>query len=426
MGCFDVAIAGGGPAGSVAAILLARAGARVALADSGATRPRLEGLSLRVAALLQGLGLPLAGVGPVCVRAARWGRLSAAPNREHVVERAAFDAALRAAAADSGVALAMSGVARIERRTGGAVVRLTDGRGLAALLSVEARGRRAPAAPGRRRGPATVAIAGFTGAAQEDAAGVEALDCGWVWRASRADLGTWTQLALDAAAVAPGAAGLRAAWAAALGPHAPFPSEPLVRAAELRLAAPRFDPAAPRLGDASVAMDPLSGHGLFWALSAALSAPAVLRAVIDGRADLAARFHEARTVATFWRQARIGRDFHALAARDGPFWEARRRWPDAAPAHPPVPEPALRPQVALRDGRLEEAEALVTAREPEGAAFVHGVAVAPLLRRVGLGAALAADAFASACPEIEPARARALHAWLVDRGALRPPDAAAA
>ena len=100
----DIAIVGGGPAGAAAAILLARAGARVALIDrggidrSGVAR-RLEGLSPRVLQVMAEHGLDAAGIGPPMIRATSWGALHQAPNREHPVERVAFDAGLRAQAA---------------------------------------------------------------------------------------------------------------------------------------------------------------------------------------------------------------------------------------------------------------------------------------------------------------------------------------
>jgi hypothetical protein len=191
----------------------------------------------------------------------------------------------------------------------------------------------------------------------------------------------------------------------------------VARAAELRLSAPELDPALPRIGDAAVAMDPLSGHGVFWALSHALAAGPMLRAILDGEAELARAFHRARVAAQFWRQARIGRDFHRAAGFDTPFWRARAAWPDDAPAHTAAPAVVLRRQVVVRDGRLVEAEALVTPRDPDGVAFVAGREIAPVLRRLD-GAPLPAKAefCARVLPEAPPAEAGLIHDWLTDRG----------
>lgn len=423
---YDIVIAGGGPAGSLAAVLLARQGARVALVDAGAGRPRLEGLPPRAATLLDGLGLGAGEIGPAVARRARWGGLEGAPNREHLVERAAFDAALRRGAADAGASLVVGRIAGLAPAAGGLL--LKDGSALQAGLLVEARGRRAPAAAGRKRGPASVAIAGRAGRAAGAGAEIVAARDGWCWRAAEAEGPAWTQIVVDAAALRPGPAGVAAAWRGFFahgdlarsgldGGGPPPPAAPLVRAAELRLAAPELDPRLPRLGDAAVAFDPLSGHGLFWALSSALAAPALCRALLEGEAELARRFHRDRVAETFWRQARIGRDFHRLAGGAGDFWRARAAWPDAAPVHAPLAAPRLRRQVVVRDGRLAEAEALVTARDPGGVAFVRGREIAPILRRLGASGLPDRQAFCRrVLPEAPPEEAGAIHDWLVHRG----------
>jgi geranylgeranyl reductase family protein len=114
-GRWDVVVAGAGPAGSVAALVLARAGARVALADKAAfprdkacgdlIGPRgvrlLEELDITVPDA--GTGSDLLVVGPSLRRA----RLPAFPGRTYadhgmVVPRRIFDASLRAAAIAAG------------------------------------------------------------------------------------------------------------------------------------------------------------------------------------------------------------------------------------------------------------------------------------------------------------------------------------
>ena len=99
MAACDVAIIGGGPAGSVAAILLARCGAKVVLVDASAGRERIEGLSPRVLEILVAHGLETAGVDAALPRATAWGENLTTLNHEHPVLRPAFDAALRAQAA---------------------------------------------------------------------------------------------------------------------------------------------------------------------------------------------------------------------------------------------------------------------------------------------------------------------------------------
>lgn len=413
----DVAIAGGGPAGSVAALLLARAGLAVTLVTLPEGPERIEGLSPRVAQILERLEIA-APAGAAIPRVSRWGALSGALNREHPVERAAFDRALRAAAEAAGARVVAARAGRLDpvRRE-----IATEAGPVSAGALIEARGRRAPAEAGglggRLRGPATVAISGFAGPAETEAR-VAARPAGWIWRAPWRGR-TWMQAVTDAALARD--RGVAGAWAALAG-ATPLPEAPLVRAAELRLgAAPPAGVVV--LGDAAAAMDPLSGHGMFWALSSALAAPPQVRAILEGEAALAARFQAERMRATFWRQARIGRDFHRAAGQDGPFWAARAAWPDAAPAHATIDRPALRRGIVVAEGRLTEAEVLVTPQDPEGVAFVAGVALGPALARLGAGPLPPLDVFrARIAPEADPAAAAALHGFLCARGlAARPP-----
>ncbi len=112
---FDVLVVGAGPAGSVAAMMLARAGARVALLDKAAfPRDKACGdlIGPRGVQLLDDLGLPLPGgprLGPMVVvgpTGRRVGLPSAAgltyPGYGVAARRADFDAALQGAAGDAG------------------------------------------------------------------------------------------------------------------------------------------------------------------------------------------------------------------------------------------------------------------------------------------------------------------------------------
>jgi hypothetical protein len=228
---------------------------------------------------------------------------------------------------------------------------------------------------------------------------------------------SWTQISVDAAAARrPGPVWLRMTGQA-------LPAAPRRCASELRLTAPVLDPDLPRLGDAAVAMDPLSGHGLFWALASALMAVPLTEAILSGRADLAARFYHERVVSTFNRQARVGRDFYRSAGLAGPFWRTRSDWPDDVAAEPVPPAASYRtPHVVVRDGRLAEAEVLVTPQDPEGAAFVGGIEIIPVLKRLGTRRLPDRAAFAAqVLPEAPPERAGLVFDWLAARGIVTAP-----
>jgi hypothetical protein len=191
----------------------------------------------------------------------------------------------------------------------------------------------------------------------------------------------------------------------------------------LRLSRPDLDPGCLALGDAAVAMDPLSGHGLFWALGSALAGLPMAQAMLSGEGELARRFHRERVVETFYRQARIGRDFHALAAPAfgaAPFWRDRARWPDTRPAKA-VPARRWLRRVVVQAGRLEERAVLATEEAPGGVAFVAGLALEGIAARLA-GRPLPGLAEFAACiaplaaPLAAPRQAEAAHAWLTREG----------
>ncbi|MCB2142712.1 MAG: hypothetical protein KDE02_06970 [Rhodobacteraceae bacterium] len=426
MSRFDVAIAGCGPAGLTFALRAAREGARVAVIGRPAAGARIEGASARVAALLQDLGLDMALLGPRLARAADWPGLTSTGNGEHLIDRQGLDAALLDLARASGVTFEAAQVRRLVPSRG--VVELDGGGECAAALLVEARGRRAPVGPARLRGPATVALAGFVGRGAGPAGSfVAARAQGWLWRARRVAGDDWVQIAVDAADLR--ARGAGALWRALAGDLA-MPATLRRTGCELRLSRPELEPGSLVLGDAAVAMDPLSGHGLFWALGSALAGVPMARAMIDGHGDLARRFHRERVVETFYRQARIGRDFHALAAPgpDAPaFWRGRAAWPDAEPAKP---DGALAGggsalgtsgrwmrRVIVQNGDLAERTVLATTEAPGGVAFVAGLELEGIAARLSGRVLPGLPEFAArVAPAASPRQVQAAHDWLARQG----------
>ncbi|MGK7867716.1 FAD-dependent oxidoreductase [Falsiroseomonas sp. E2-1-a20] len=143
-------VLGGGPAGTAAAIALARAGASPVLVERAAVTAEKvcgEFLGADAAALLAGLGLDLAALGAVSVRQARFGagRRSSAvmlPFQAWSLPRATLDAALLDRAAEAGVRL-RRGVAAVAADSDGDGwrLRLADGAVLQAETLVLATGK---------------------------------------------------------------------------------------------------------------------------------------------------------------------------------------------------------------------------------------------------------------------------------------------
>ena len=217
-------------------------------------------------------------------------------------------------------------------------------------------------------------------------------DEGWAWLACPGGGKSWLQITLAAAdpmAAAPAERLSRclALCADRLPPGSRLAAAPMViRESAPVLSALPDDLSVLPVGDAAAAMDPLSGHGMFWAVSGALAAAAIRRTLAarpdGGGKDLARRFLEQRMGALFLRQARIGRDFiRAETGRSAlPFWRARGSFPDDEPAHPPAGPITTRRQVIVDRGQLSECEVLVSPRSPAGVAWFGGLPAAELWR----------------------------------------------
>jgi len=428
---YDCVVAGGGPAGAFAARELTRAGCTVLIVDPATGRPRLEGLSERVAQLLKARGLEavLATASAPAPRSVDWAGLKRSANGERLVRRPAFDAALRQAAVDAGAELIEARIGRIEKvdPVQGVTLKLSNGDTVSAKLMIDARGRQAPSAQ-RLKGPQTLSISGrLEGTAGASGTHVAATPEGWLWLAEAPGFGRWLQISVDADTL------LGAGEAALLERMTRFLDQPclketagalkigtplLARASGLVLSAPELTLPVIPIGDAAVAIDPLSGHGLFWALSSALAAVPMALTVLEdpetGR-DLATRFYRSRVVETFWRQARIGRDFYRLERRlaGDPFWRQRACWPDAEPAHAVPKEHRIEQRVVVENNRLVERDVLITPLDPDGVAFVAGLPVGDLVKFIG--------PTAPPIPKTPSLALAAAFQWLESRGLLNEP-----
>ncbi|NQD59685.1 FAD-dependent oxidoreductase, partial [Pseudomonas sp. CM25] len=146
-----------------------------------------------------------------------------------------------------------------------------------------------------------------------------------------------------------------------------------------------------RVGDAAMAVDPLSGNGIFQSLSSALQAPVVINTLLrkPERAALAQQFHQQRVEQLFLRFARIGRDFYTQEQgwAGQAFWGQRQGWPDAQPLHLAADWQAVRVErrPVLRDGLVDAAEVVVTADQPLGVWHLQGVELAPVVREIRSG-----------------------------------------
>ncbi|GAA0568909.1 FAD-dependent oxidoreductase [Halomonas salifodinae] len=423
----EVLIAGGGPAGAALAMLLHRAGRRVTLVGRIRDYRAIEGISRRSLQALAGLGLRRAtacAVGPL-PRRVTWGGEARAPNAEWLLPRPAFDAALLADLREAGIPVIEARITALASDGDRARLTLADGRVLSAPWGVEARGRAAARRQFRDAAPWSTPAWILRGAATEPTPASAALSLpggGWAWW-SRLEGQQYLQLALPEATLR------RArrdpdAWLAAQPELAPLWGRAGIRHHYRRpslLGRTRVrEGRLWRLGDAAMAIDPLSGQGIFNALSSAHGLAPVLNGLLEGRpiAPLE-RFHQRRQDAQYWRFARAGRDFYRQAAYPAsittdpaPYWAARCHWPDHQALH--LPEPWARVRVArglaIVGTRLAERELAVTPDQPLGIQAVAGVPLAPLVSAMQAEDHEAAQALLIAAGPAAPALVR----WWAD------------
>lgn len=430
-----VLVLGAGPAGAAVALGLRRLGHDVCVVSEWRRFAALEGVSPRVLEGLRGAGLlrALAAASEPSQRQVQWNGQRTAQNLEYLLDRPRFDQGLRDDLHAAGVALIEGRVLSVERDAGQMGVTLEGAAPVFADFLVEARGRQAPqaskASSGRAwRGPETLSLLNrWQGQPGPNASAVQSFSDGWAWMARQADGRCYWQLTLDVASTQlPDKAALLDYCRARrqqsemacrfFGADEEHDLHLHARSSTAILSRQTGAEGWLRVGDAAMAVDPLSGNGIFQSLSSALQAPAVINTLLQRpeRAALALQFHQQRVEHLFWRFARNGRDFYAQEQQwpDAPFWQARSCWPDQAPAHQEADFAALQVQAGpvLRDGWVDEVELVVSPDQPMGIWHVQGVVVAPLVKR------LKHEPAEQVLAGLEPEQARMIRSWLLSQG----------
>lgn len=348
----DVTVIGGGPAGSVFATRMAHFGLEVCLIERARfPRPHLgESLSPGVMPLLSSMGsaelVEAAGFPRVRAVSTNWQGQEAVRHdpREQgmLVDRGAFDTILLGHAASAGVGvLQPAQVRHLEPAAGGWRLRLDGPAGAMDLHTrflADASGRSARLG-GRRRamGPRTIAIHGYwTGKRLPSRPRIEAGEAAWYWGVPIPDGSYNTLVFVDGErfraepagsleerllALLAGSALMREVEGARLrGPVRAADATPYV--VDDAATASRI-----RLGDAALALDPLSSSGVQKAIQTALSGAVVANTLLrrPHDAEAAIRFYQDSLTGAAERHRFWASSHYAAAAswRCGRFWTAR-------------------------------------------------------------------------------------------------------
>ena len=436
----DIAIAGCGPAGALLAVLLSCKGYRVTCIASPARAARIEGLGQRTIDVMRvhGLRNALSTVRQSVPRQAIWGGETAHYNQEYIVSRNNLDDGLlddvRAAGADVAVGRCTRQTVIVDHVELG--IRRSEGgdQTLRARFFVEGRGRAAPRIRnGGMRGPETTALVREVRPAHEPQTIVESLADGWAWYVSNGER-SLLQVFVDSSQGLPKREHLtpffericreardeRIRHAETFGPV-------MSRNATTYLAGELFAGRSLRIGDAAMAVDPLSGHGIFAALGSALAASATINTILSQpeNTDTAIRFYSDRAQHSALRNARIGRDFYRLEEHwaANPFWHSRRNWPDSKPAHIEAGDQdvCIQAMPVVSDGLIVEERVVVTPEHPRGVWQVDNIALVPLLEAArATGDVSSAEFIETAAGKLEAQPKQVITAlnWLKSAGAL--------
>lgn len=346
----DVVVLGAGPAGAAAALALAAKGFSTVVVSKGratdvhaqssrALVGPVQGLSSRALLALTEAGLAPAArcaSGPA-VRVVFWSGERSEWGQEGLIEREVFDATLRSCLQSSSVCWMDAAARSVTLADDLWQVETSEGpvRGRT-LLDARGRGARRSA----ERGPLLVSwsLSLKSDDCMTARTAIVALDDGWCWLAMtpggtlHAQFVTSAKQQLDVEQLA-----RRIQGAAEKLPGIALPVDQLIAggslsacAAVARYSQPSRGPGQLRIGDATVAMDPLSGNGIYEAVRSARVAVAAVNSYLQGVPwSVVARFVDARSRELWRRCLSKAAAFYRLQAD----WSESEFWASTASAY---------------------------------------------------------------------------------------------
>lgn len=400
-----IIIAGAGPAGAIAALGLARLNYQVTVISKPRTFDSCEGISERVVQALraQSAHHTLNSIPAPSPRSVHWNGAHSLANTERLIARRVFDESLQKDLLQAGVSILEGQLVSWRELTANIEVEVqTNGEpvSLCGDFFVDARGRSASAKGKERlKGPETLSLLlkWQTSPGQQKSMAASLAD-GWAWLARLDDGQCYTQMTLsNTHRNLPPKKHLERfvleqlqcveGFREFIG-NAEITHSVIARSSTAILNCDPVTERSLRIGDAAMAVDPLSGNGIFQSLSTALSAPAVINTVLlkSEHKHIAQKFFRERVNHSFMRFARMGRDFYRLEHQwpESEFWQQRNHWPDTKATHEPIaPEKITVEQKAvIHHNFVEATEVVITPDQPLGIWHLDGVVLAPIVKQL--------------------------------------------
>lgn len=419
----DVAVAGGGPAGSAVALRLARLGHDVLVIERrpAASRGFAESLAPGVHVHLASLGIILEDAIEAPAKLIEWrGVVERVDEPVAVVDRARFDAQLLAAASKAGArVLQPCGVHHLERN-GSRWTLFAGDTTIDAGFVIDASGR-AGLLRAKREAAATrlfATRARWNGIDAPPEMRISALPNGWMWGVPGPERSyhVCTFVRGEDVHREPG-----------LFPFLTTPPDERqsCEATPHVAAEPIGDGMLDRMlvvGDAACAIDPLSSSGVQTALGGGIAASLAVHTILRApeRADAARAFYTGHVRRVGSRHRQWTAAYYAESGAEGPFWQVESERPvRPRTSRPLLPSShdmlALHPEASLVDAPVVIGDFIVTrrvVRTPSGehVAYLGDTEVAPLL--AGLRDPMTAADLARSW-QLAPRTAVSVLQWLV-------------
>lgn len=397
-----ICVVGGGPAGAVAAALLKRIGYEVIVVAKARRHPVWEGMSMRAADGLRSAGLhrALDATSKLARRFSSWHGQVELANGEYLIEKQALERALQSDLSGLDVSLIRGAARHYERHATGWLITVSEEGGAQRVIHADyliaACGRTGGENIGALSGPVSVMLSqSFQARLGSDPfTFIEPFEDGWAWATwngiDHASLHVTVASALvsnlDCKLVFTASCKKLAEIQKMIGPRSLAVSPVSARGSRPFLKGTIADALHLKVGDAAYTVDPLSGHGMYEAISGAYAAVPVIHTILERpeNAELALRFYNHRAQSLFAQRMKSGIELYRSEMRwaGNPFWAERSREMSARQEVllevPGKPHFMKRPVV--ENGWIVEREVLLSNRHPQGIRFIDGIDLAQLYR----------------------------------------------